>query len=65
MAMIFKVCIRPDPDGPDTAQGWVRADDIETAHELVDNPAAELFAMRPEMQWDGGNSYMYWTRGGA
>ncbi len=40
---VFKVCIRPDPEEPDLAQGYVLAADREEAFATVDHPDAEVF----------------------
>ena len=40
---VWKVCIRPDPEAPDLAQGYVLAADREDAFATVDHPDAEVF----------------------
>ena len=47
---VWKVCIRPDPEAPDLAQGYVLAADREDAFATVDHPDAEVFEAGPERQ---------------
>ena len=47
---VFKVVIRPDPEAPDTRQGWALAPDHATALYLA-GPDALAFAST--CQWPG------------
>ena len=50
---VWKVCIRPDPEAADVAQGYVLAADEQDAFAIVDHPDAEVFETDPAMPWPG------------
>ena len=59
---VFKICIRPDPEAPDLAQGYVLATDRDDALATVDHPDAEVF--ETAMPWPGysGQRVVWGTR---
>ena len=61
---IWKVCIRPDPEAPDLAQGYVLAADKKDAFATVDHPDAEVFEVDSAMPWPGkvGERLVWVTR---
>lgn len=52
MQIVWKFVIRPEPDEPDEAQGYVLAKDEAEALGLVNDPAAQVFPY-PEKVWPG------------
>ena len=50
---VFKVCIHPDPEAADVAQGFVLAMGKADALATVDHPDAEVFETDPAMPWPG------------
>ena len=61
---VWKVCIRPDPEAPDIAQGYVLAADKKDAFATVDHPDAEEFEADSAMPWPGhvGERLVWVTR---
>ena len=50
---VWKICIRPDPELPDLAQGYALAETAEEAAALVDHPDCHVFEKHPNMLWPG------------
>ncbi len=61
---VWKVCIRPDPEAPDLALGYVLAAGKKDAFAAVDHPDAEVFEADTVMPWPGhvGECLVWVTR---
>ena len=64
MAPVWKTCVRPDPELPDIAQGYVRAESADEALALIGHPAALAFPCADEGALAPGEA-LCWIYGGA